>query len=69
MKAVGQKIYRAFVLIIDMTQYDIIKTYCKECASPISHSEYGVKNQMCDMCIGELIHDMGYYFDPKEEND
>ena len=34
---------------------------CKHCASPISHSEFGIKNQMCDLCIAELVADQYAY--------
>ena len=35
--------------------------HCKHCASPISHSEFGIKNQMCDLCIAELVADQYAY--------
>jgi hypothetical protein len=41
-----------------MPKFDGIKTYCKHCSSPISHSQYGVENQMCDLCIAQKYADL-----------
>lgn len=37
--------------------------FCKHCASPISNSEFGIKNQMCDWCIGEQLADQQEFED------